>query len=189
MKVTDSSDTVLLLADTSVLINFVKAGQTHVEALVRFGGSSLYVTSGVMREMKRRVDRFPLLRVVIRIWPESQTRSLPGHVERLVSDHLELLNEFGDFPDEHRGEVETVFYAKDQLDNGQERYRLLMDDGDGRDLAEGNFELCRSSEIVCEVVADGFLTVEQGWRVCQCADRYPNRAAYESRLQQLNVSI
>lgn len=179
----------LLLADTSVIINFVEAGQAHVEALQRMGGTSFFITSGVMRELKRKRELFPLLRGVVRNWPENQIRRLPGHVEQLVSDQLEILNEWGDFPDEHRGEVETVFYADDQLTNGNERYRILMDDGDGRALAEDKFELRRTREIVCEVVAAGFLTVEQGWRVCVCADRFPDRTAYEALLTDLGAQV
>jgi hypothetical protein len=108
----------------------VGAGQQLLDRL----GGQLVVTREVMNELIRHRQRLPNLNVVID-WlgaeEEAKVYTLSSESATEVLDVVRLLG--GGHPDEHVGEVATVFAAVDLIEAGEEVV-VLMDDQDGRRL-------------------------------------------------------
>ncbi|MFN8152165.1 MAG: hypothetical protein U0R24_13710 [Solirubrobacterales bacterium] len=123
-------DADFVLLDASPFWRCAEAGQLLY--LARYLDKKAHITLEVDDELKHGATRYPDLKTLdlMRWPPEKNKLSLPAPQQQELLDIIRTLQEDGDHPLKHAGEVSTVLMAQEL--GGK---LILLDDGDGKQLA------------------------------------------------------
>ena len=159
---------VVVLSDATAPMAFCAVGAGP--ALLDYLAPSLVVVRDVLRELERNLRARPGLARVID-WLEQaeadRVHDLTSESALLVRDFLGNLQTAIDHPDEHIGEVATVF-AADELAAAGRRPLVCMDDHQGKAMCRGRgLEHADTPALLVEMVCAGALPFAVGQRVWQ----------------------
>jgi hypothetical protein len=160
---THGADRVLL--DSSSFFVFANAGQLIY--LAQYLGKRACITLEVHGELELNAGTYRDLRTLDRMnWPSKENRlTLPPALMEELFDILRGIQEPGDHPLKHAGEISTVLMAEHL--GGK---LIVLEDSDGKRLAKRrNVPRMSTAILAAEMVAMGHLTDELGFTVYDIA--------------------
>jgi hypothetical protein len=167
----------LLLTDSTVPVNFSKAGGNCAIAMLKHLGERLHMVAEVHGELTRLAAESVSLQRFLEEFPEDRVRTLSRELTATVGAVQKTINAAGTHPREDIGEIATVFYAEQRRDEG-EVFDLITDDHTGRTLAsDRGLKVITTPSLVVEMVCAGALDYSDGNRVWQRC--FTNRAKWK----------
>jgi hypothetical protein len=120
----------LVLLDSSPFFRFCEGGQ--VINLAAYLGKRAHITLEVAGELQRKSSQYTDLKTLERMkWPPADNKlELTSQLKQELLDILRAIQEPGDHPMKHAGEISTVLMA--QYLGGE---LIVLEDRDGRQLA------------------------------------------------------
>lgn len=182
---TDEASGRLLLTDSTMPVNFCRAGAHCALRVLEHLGERLYMVADVEEELRRQARSSPALQRFLDAWPGGHVRGLDLALTRKVAETLTALRTGGEHPREDAGEIATVFYAERRRDEG-ERFALITDDAFGKQLArDRSFTPITTPQLVVEMVCAGAIGDSDGERVWrQCFTDRSKWPAFKRRVEE-----
>jgi hypothetical protein len=158
-------DEPLLLADSSILYDYFKAGTKQSEVLAHAIGDRLSIVRDVDEELKTCGSEFRTGRDAFLGACTPTLLDLPPKVTLQVNDILKWHIKWGE-KHKDRGETATVLYAEHVWLEGETDYLVLMNDRDGLRLAEEHDVTTVDGErLLEEILGEDLLTEDEGREV------------------------
>ena len=154
-----------VLLDAGPFFRFCEGGQ--ILNLAQYLGARAFITLEVRDELVLNAQRYVDLRTLqlMRWPPESNELELPAALKQELRDLARALQEPGDHPSKHYGEISTVLMAEHL---GKEL--VLLDDGDGKRLARARrVPRLSTAMLAAEMVASNAIGEAEGFRVYDAA--------------------
>ena len=158
----------VVLSDSTAPMAFCRVGAG--QSLLDYLEARLIVTREVLGELKRNVAAVPALHVTITWLEEDEGQRVhdltPEHVLE-VTDFLQNYRTEADHPNEHLGEVATVYGALELVDEGRQPL-VCMDDQLGKKLCRTrNLDQADTPSLVIEMVCARAIDFRLGQRIWQ----------------------
>lgn len=158
-----------LLTDSTMPVNFCRAGIGCARAMADHLGHRLHMVSDVHEELWRQTRSFPALESLLEVWPRTPVRELDLELKADVARVLKARRSPGEHPSEDRGEVATVFYAERRRNDG-EGFEVVTDDGFGKRLArDRGLAVLTTPKLVAQMASQEAISMKDGervWRHC-----------------------
>jgi predicted nucleic acid-binding protein len=187
--VTEIARAEVVVVDTSVVVNFAKAGA--LRAFDDYLKAKAVVTADVFGELEDWARTHPAIARLIERAPWSQPVDLSPDLQQKVLDILGFVEgSEGRAAIQDVGEVTCVVLAQDLRDSGECRPVLLLDDiPHGKNLARPRrLDVVDTPGLIVEMVHAGAITEQLGGKVWRAtfSDR-AKWADYEARLSDSGV--
>lgn len=161
---------VLLLSDSTMPVNFCKAGANSALAMLAHFEESIFLVADVFEELTRHAAESAAVKRLMEEWPASQVLDLDLALTAEVASILKLRQTVGQHPRSDAGEIATVLFAANARDQGLGEYTVVTDDVFGKDLArDRELALRTTQQVIIELVCAGSLSYRDGervWRQC-----------------------
>lgn len=177
----------LLLTDSTMPVNFCKAGANCALAMLEYLGEGLYMVADVKEELERKAeaDGFSALRRFLDEFPDRRVRTLSLELLADVAAVKKVVQIAGSHSKEDAGEIASVLYAASRRDEG-EVFDVITDDGEGKKLArDRQLTVVTTQSLVVTMVCVGALEYRDGDRVWrQCFSNPQRRKGFKERVER-----